>query len=312
MSFPTHKQELEFLEKLGFPTNPYNTEADTLEEVWEIASKIDKEKSDLAYPIDGLVVKLNDNDLVEKLGVVGKTPRGWCAIKFKAQEVTTKIVGITWQVGRTGRVTPVADLEAVEVGGTTVKRATLHNFKEFCDKDMCFNDTLVIRKAGEIIPEVVNVLENLRLENHPHPKLPYPRLCPSCDTELKKSSTDIDLVCPNQEHCPAQVVGRLSYFCQRNIGNITGLSEKQIEKFVEKFGMSDIPDIFDLPFEEIQTMEGFGKKSIENLQLSINKAREIPDYRFLAGLGIEGIGVENAKLICEKLWSVTGEEFGIR
>jgi DNA ligase (NAD+) len=128
-----------------------------------------------------------------------------------------------------------------------------------------------------------------------------PSKCPSCSTELIFSDTGVDLICPNTDHCPAQVQGRLSYFCQRNLGNISGLSEKQIEKFAELFGISDIPDLYDLPFEKIQELEGFGLKSVENLSLSIEKSRQIQDFKFLAGLGIDGVGVEVAKLICEKL-----------
>jgi len=300
MPFTTHTQELSTLAQLGFPINPYNKNAKSLKEVWEISQSLNKEKDDLPYPIDGLVVKLNGTDLVERLGVVGKTPRGWCAIKFQAEEVTTRILGVTWQVGRTGKVTPVAELEPVELAGTTVKRASLHNYKEFLEKDLHFHDTLVVRKAGEIIPEVVSVLYNLR-PNDSQTGFPFPDQCPSCRTSLVTSNTEVDLMCPNTEGCSAQIIGRLSYFTQRNLGNITGLSEKQLEKFIEKFGISDIPDIYQLPFVEIAEMEGFGAKSVENLQESVEKSRIIEGYKFLAGLGLEGVGPEVAKLICEKL-----------
>lgn len=130
-----------------------------------------------------------------------------------------------------------------------------------------------------------------------------PSRCPSCSAELIFSDTSVDLICPNTEHCPAQVQGRLSYFCQRNLGNITGLSEKQIEKFSQLFSISDIPDLYDLPFDKIQELEGFGQKSVENLSQAIENSRNIQDYKFLAGLGIDGVGVEVAKLICQKLES---------
>ncbi len=304
MSFNTHQEELDFLERLGFPTNPYNQAADDINEVWEISQNLAKNKANLNYPIDGLVVKLNDNSLVEELGVVGKTPRGWCAIKFKAEEVTTKVAGVTWQVGRSGRITPVVELEPVELAGTTVKRATLHNYKEFLEKDLHLGDTLIIRKAGDIIPEVVQVLYNLRTENVSKTEgFKTPAYCPSCQTGLILSSTEVDLICTNMD-CPRQILTKLAYYCQRNLASITGLSEKLLEKFIENFGVRDIPDLYNLPYEQIQVMEGFGEKSVENLKNSIEKARKIDDYKFLAGLGIDGVGPEVAKLICEKLETI--------
>jgi DNA ligase (NAD+) len=154
----THQQELNLLTKLGFPVNPLNQSAKTLDQIWLIAKEIETQRERLNYPIDGLVVKLDDNQLKEELGVVGKTPRGWCAIKFSAEEVVTKIVGISWQVGRTGKVTPVADLEPVALQGTIVKRATLHNFARVKELQLRQDQLVVIRKAGDIIPEVVQAI----------------------------------------------------------------------------------------------------------------------------------------------------------
>jgi DNA ligase (NAD+) len=299
IGFETHQAELDFLKTQNFPTNPFNTTATNLEQVWENAQKLEKTRSNLPYPIDGMVVKLNDNDLVEKIGVVGKTPRGWCAIKFAAEEVTTKILDITWQVGRTGKISPVAELEPVELAGTTVKRATLHNFKEVVDTEFHAGDTVVIRKAGDIIPEVLQILKNLRPQNSS--LFCPPERCPACQTVLVESATGVDLICPNADDCKPQIVKRLAYFCQRNLGNIAGLSEKQIEKFVDKFGIRDIADLYNLPWSKISEMERFGEKSVENLQNSIEVSKQIADYKFLAGLGIDGVGLEVAKLICETI-----------
>ncbi len=295
----THKEEIEFLKKNGFPTNPLNEEADDLKKIWKIQEKLYDTKNSLKYPIDGLVVKLNDNSLVESLGVVGKTNRGWCAIKFVAKETVTKIIGLTWQVGRTGRVTPVAELEPVQLEGTIVKRATLHNYQEFLTKDIKLNDQIVIRKAGDIIPEIVKVMHNLRKKNVE--KINIPDECPECKTKLIISETSIDLYCPNKHSCPAQVLGRLSYFAQRNIANIDGLSEKIIQKFIEEFGIANVADLYDLPYEKIFELEGFGQKSIDNLKKSIQKVKKLEDYKFLAGLSIEGVGPEIAKLIIKKI-----------
>jgi DNA ligase (NAD+) len=297
-----HEEELAFLQEQGFPINPLNKKTQHLEQIWEIKEDLEKNKENLKYPIDGLVIKLNDNDLVEKLGIVGKTRRAWSAIKFRADETTTKITNVTWQVGRTGKITPVAELEPAQLAGTTVKRATLHNFKEFKEKELQKNDVLIVRKAGDIIPEVLNVLINLR-QNDQEIKFEEPKKCPSCKQNLELSETGVDLICINFEHCPAQVLGRLSYFCQRNVGNIKGLSNKLLEKFIKLFAVKDIPDLYNLPYQEIASLEGFGQKSKENLQKSVEESKSISDYKFFSGIGIEGIGPEVAKLILEKLES---------
>lgn len=159
MHLTTHQEKLDFLKKLGFPTNPLNSKANTLEEIWLIKKDLEKNREKLNYPIDGLVVKLNNQELVKKLGVVGKTRRGWSAIKFEAEEVTTKVLDIIWQVGRTGKLTPVVKLEPVELQGTVVKQATLHNYKNLIDLNIMAKDLVIIRKAGDIIPEVVKVIK---------------------------------------------------------------------------------------------------------------------------------------------------------
>jgi DNA ligase (NAD+) len=159
MTLLTHQDELDFLTRLGFQVNPLNQQVQDLRAAWQIAQNIIETRENLNYPIDGLVVKIDNNKLYELLGVVGKTPRTWCAIKFPADEVTTKVLGITWQVGRSGRVTPVAELEPVELNGTIVKRASLHNYKEVVDLGLEIGDLVIIRKAGDIIPEVLSVVK---------------------------------------------------------------------------------------------------------------------------------------------------------
>jgi DNA ligase (NAD+) len=157
--FSTHQEELDFLQLMGFSTNPFNQNVNDLEQAWQVSQNLNTNRNSLNYPIDGLVIKLNNNVLQEQIGVIGKTPRGWCAIKFPPDEVATKLLGITWQVGRTGRVVPVAELEPVVLQGTIVKRATLHNYKEVLEKNLSIGDYLVIRKAGDIIPEVIKVIK---------------------------------------------------------------------------------------------------------------------------------------------------------
>jgi DNA ligase (NAD+) len=301
-SFADHSEEIEELKKLGFATNPLNSSANNLKDVWDYAMEIESKRTSLPYGIDGVVVKIQDNTLSQKLGLIGKTPRGWSAIKFSPDEITSRVVSLIWQVGRTGKLTPVITMEPVELDGTTVKRATMHNCKEVVDVDLHLGDVIIVRKAGDIIPEVVKILENLRQPQSQ--KVVIPEKCPSCSTVLTKSKTEVDLVCKNW-HCREQVIARLAYFTSRGLGNIDGLSEKNIEKFVDLYTIEDIADLYNLPFDTIVELDGFGKKSSENLQSSIEKARIIDDYKLFAGLGIEGIGKEVAKLIINKAYNKT-------
>ena len=157
--FLTHEEELEYLGSIGFAINPLNKKVANLEDAWQYTQTINSKRDTLPYQIDGVVIKINNNQLKDELGVVGKTPRGWCAVKFPPDEVTTKLLGVSWQVGRTGRVTPVAELEPVQLQGTIVKRASLHNYKQLIELDLNIGDYVVVRKAGDIIPEVIKVLK---------------------------------------------------------------------------------------------------------------------------------------------------------
>jgi DNA ligase (NAD+) len=294
-----HDHELEELKKLGFAVNPLNQVCDNLDDVWEVYTELDKNRESLNYPIDGLVVKLNDNNLVEKLGIIGKTPRAWSAIKFAPDEVTTRIISLDFQIGRSGKLTPVANLEPVLLQGSIVKRATLHNIKEVLDYNLHELDTIIIRKAGDIIPEILSVLPNFRVPNSQ--LFDIPSICPSCSSKLVYSKTNVDLFCLNSSKCIDQIKQRLSYYSSRGIANIDGLSDKTLEKLILEFDISDISDLYNLDFKAIAKLEGFGIKSSESLLKSIDKARCVEDYKFIAGLGIEGIGISGAKLIASAI-----------
>jgi DNA ligase (NAD+) len=297
-TFDDHELEIAELEKLGFATNPLNKSVTSIDQAWEYAESTHNSKDNLAYQIDGVVIKLKNNRLASTLGVVGKTPRGWAAIKFAGEEATTKVIDVVWQIGRSGKLTPVADLEPVELMGTTVKRATLHNYKEVVESGIHIGDRVVVHKAGDIIPEVLNVLSNLREDSARPPSIPMH--CPSCNTELTTSSTGVDLVCTNL-HCPAQIIGRLTYYTQRSVANIAGLSEKNIQKFVELFEITDIAELYDLPYDKIFELDGYGQKSVEKLKKSLEASKHMNAYRFLAGLGIDGVGPEVAQLLIASL-----------
>jgi DNA ligase (NAD+) len=289
-----HSIEISKLKELGFAINPLNKMFFDLESSFNYAKDISFQREELNFPIDGAVIKVDDNILFEQLGVVGKTPRGWSAIKFPPKEIVTRIKEIKYQVGRTGKITPVAELEEVELQGTVVKRATLHNAAEVVNLGLVEFDSVIVRKAGDIIPEIVVVLENLRKKDAM--KFSLPKLCPSCKSILVNSSTNVDLCC-NNPVCYDQVKLKLAYFASRQLADINGLSEKTIEKLINEFSIKSISDLYDLPFDEIQKLEGFGLKSITNLQESIDKSRMIDDYKLISGLSIEGIGIENARII---------------
>lgn len=301
-----HTQTLRLLKSLGFATNPYNHLARDTNDVWEIFENLNTQRDSLKYQIDGLVVKLNDYEITDSAGVVGKTQRARSALKFGATETNSKLQNVVWQVGRTGKLTPVAEFDPVFLAGSTVSRATFHNYKEILNSQICYGDILTVRKAGDIIPEVVHVLTNLRGDN-PKP-VEIPQACPSCETKLKITSTGVDLYCPNTDSCKAQIIGRLSYFTQRSNANVAGLSEKTIKAFVENYGVKEFCDLYDLPFEKITVLDGYGEKSVENLKKSLENSKNIDDFRLLSGFGVDGVGPEISKLILKQAYSKTQEE----
>jgi DNA ligase (NAD+) len=294
-SFASHNDELNYLTELGFAVNPLNKSKLDINQVYNYAEEIVEKRDELAYMVDGVVVKLDDNKLVEQLEIVGKAPRAWAAIKFPAGEVVTKVINVEWSVGRTGRVTPVAVLEPRDIQGSTVSRATLHNAAEVKAKDIHIGDSVVLRKAGDVIPEIVQVIRGLRQLSAI--KIILPTRCPSCDSILEWTETDTDLVCNNTQDCTQQQIDRLVYFTSRNIANIVGLSTAQLEWLNKERGVKDITDIYELDLSTLENIEGYGAKSINNLQDSINNSRKIEIQKFIAGLSIDGVGVEVAKLI---------------
>jgi DNA ligase (NAD+) len=292
-----HIEEIKILNTWGFASNPLNRLFNDIEQVFTYSELINTQRTDLNYPIDGLVVKIDNNVFRQKLSVIGKTPRGWCAIKFSPQEVTTQIKSITYQLGRTGKITPVAELSPVALQGTTVSRATLHNIAEIKKYDIHFQDTVIVRKAGDIIPEIIDILPNLRVFGSQQVQIPTQ--CPSCNKALSFNNTNIDLYCTNHEECPAQIVLRLSYFSSRQIANINGLSDKTIDKLREYMPINNIASLYDLDYNIIGNKHGFGDKSIDSLKQNIDLARQISDWKLIAGLSINGIGIENAKTLAE-------------
>ena len=291
----THSQKHQLLKELGFAT-PQAKECKDIEEVEKFFEHIGKVRDDLPFWIDGIWVGVNDNDTFKKLGVVGKAPRGAIAWKFPAQEVTTKLLDIVVQVGRTGALTPVAILEPVQVAGSTVSRATLHNAKEIERKDVRIGDTVIVRKAGDIIPEVVKPLKELRprkTEVQPTRldikvgKFVMPKECPVCGSEVKHVG-ELDF-CTGKK-CFMQTKRQIVHFVSKGAMDIDGLGPKIIEQLLNEGLIKDETDLFELTEGDLKPLERFAEKSAENVVKAILRSQNVQLGRFIYALGISHIG----------------------
>lgn len=284
-----HHQEHEIAKDLGFKIVSYNRLCSDLEEVEKFKKHWEKEKSKLPYWIDGIVVVVDDNRIFEQLGSVGKAPRGMIAYKFSPEESTTKVKDIILQVGRTGTLTPVAVLEPVQVRGTTVTRATLHNEDYIKEKDVRIGDTVVVYKAGDIIPEVLRVIKELRPQNAKRFKMP--KFCPRCGTKLVKEGAFWR--CPNPK-CFSVQRRKLQHFVSKNAFDIEGLGPKILNQLIEQGLIKTPADLFDLTEGDLEPLERFAEKSAQNLVQSIRARREMDLGRFIYALGIRHVGEQTA------------------
>lgn len=291
LGLTTHEQAHEIMKVLGVPVNPLNQYCKNMEEVADFYEKIHKKRGSLPYWTDGIVVVINDDKTFERLGVVGKAPRGIIAYKFPAEQVTTRVREVRWQVGRTGVLTPVAVLDPVFVAGTTVLHATLHNMDEIKRLGLKIGDTVILEKAGDIIPKIVKVLPKLRAarEKTIHP----PAHCPACGAKIARLEGKVALLCPNKD-CPAKHLERIVHFVSKKAFNIDGLGYKIIKQLMDSGLIAAPADIFKLTKSDLVDLERFGEKSAENLIKAINKARKISLPRFIYALGIKHVGEETA------------------
>lgn len=295
----THKESLEYLKKLGIKTTGVEELIKSISQMENRIKYWEKERESLDYETDGLVIKLNDITLWEKVGYTTKSPRWAIAYKFPAKQVSTKLLDITWQVGRTGKVTPVAELEEVELSGSRVKRASLHNMDEIKRKDIKIGDRVFIEKAAEIIPQVVSSIKDIRTGEER--EVEEPIVCPVCETPLEKEEGLVDLKCPNKT-CPAKIQGGMEYFVSRDGMNIQGLGSKIVEKMLELGFIKDVTDIYRLfeRKEELVKLDKMGEKSVENLLDSIEKSKFRPYEKTLYALGIPFVGKFMAKVLAKK------------
>ena len=295
----THKEALEYIEKLGLKITGIGEVVESAEELEKRIEFWGTEREKLDYETDGMVIKVNSLELWNILGSTTKSPRWAIAYKFPAKQVSTKLLDITWQVGRTGKVTPVAELEEVEVSGSRVKRASLHNFDEIERKDIRIGDRVIIEKAAEIIPQVVKSIKEVRTGEE---KIVVPPVnCPICNSVLEKEDGLVDLKCVNK-HCMGKVQGKIEYFVSRDGMNIIGLGERIIERFLELGFIKDITDIYNLKNfrQDIAGLEKMGEKSVENLLNSIEESKKRDYSKTLYALGIPYVGKFLGNLLAEK------------
>ncbi|MHA6168434.1 NAD-dependent DNA ligase LigA [Bacillus mojavensis] len=294
MGVETQSQGLDFLDDIGFKTNQERKKCGSIEEVIAMIDELQAKRADLPYEIDGIVIKVDSLDQQEELGYTAKSPRWAIAYKFPAEEVVTKLLDIELNVGRTGVITPTAILEPVKVAGTTVSRASLHNEDLIKEKDIRILDKVVVKKAGDIIPEVVNVLVEQRTGEEK--EFSMPTECPECGSELVRIEGEVALRCINPE-CPAQIREGLIHFVSRNAMNIDGLGERVITQLFQENLVHNVADLYKLTKEQVIQLERMGEKSTENLISSIQKSKENSLERLLFGLGIRFIGSKAAKTL---------------
>ena len=294
-----HSETIELLKECGLPTNPNNKICKNIDEIMDYIHYWTEHRPELPYEIDGIVIKVNDLAMQKTLGYTVKYPKWAVAYKFPAETVITRLDDIVCTVGRTGQITPNAVLEPIKVAGSTIRRATLHNYQYISDKDLRIGDYVYLHKAGDVIPEVVGPVRERRV-NELEPYVMIDK-CPICGAKLEESASKIDLYCPN-EHCPARKVNSLIHFISRGCMNIDGLGESIVEDFYNMGIIKDITDIYRLKDkkEELIELEGFGSKSVSNLLISIENSKNNSLENLLNGLGINGIGAKTAKILAKK------------
>ena len=294
-SYKTHWESLEAVKNWGFHVCEHTKLCQNIDHVLEFIHYWEEHRFGLSYDIDGIVIKVNNLNQQQELGFTAKSPRWAISYKYKAQEVETILEKVTYQVGRTGAVTPVANLRPVLLAGTTVKRATLHNSNEIKRLDLHLGDTVLVEKGGEIIPKIIAV--NTSKRDHSALRVIYPEVCPECKTPLIRKEGEAVHYCPNDEDCPPQIVGKIQHFIGRKAMNIDGLGDETIESFYKKSFIVHISDLYTLYEKEdlLKQIDRFGEKSISNMLEGIEKSKQMPFEKVLFGLGIRYVGETVAK-----------------
>ena len=296
----SQEKVLNHLEQLGFVVNPRRLLAHSMDEVWEFIQEVGQERDQLPYDIDGVVIKVNDLAGQEQLGFTVKAPKWAVAYKFPAEEKEAKLLSVDWTVGRTGVVTPTANLTPVQLAGTTVSRATLHNVDYISEKDIRKDDTVIVYKAGDIIPAVLRVVESKRVSEE---KLEIPTNCPSCESKLLHFEDEVALRCINPR-CPAQIKEGLIHFASRDAMNIAGLGPSIVEKLFATNLVKDVADIYRLTVDDFLLLDGIKEKSAQKLYQAIQSSKENSAEKLLFGLGIRHVGSKASQLLLQHFHSI--------
>ena len=296
----SQEKVLKHLEQLGFVVNPKRILAENIDEIWNFIQEVGEERENLPYDIDGVVIKVNDLAGQEELGFTVKAPKWAVGYKFPAEEKEAQLLSVDWTVGRTGVVTPTANLTPVQLAGTTVSRATLHNVDYIAEKDIRKDDTVIVYKAGDIIPAVLRVVESKRISEE---KLDIPTNCPSCDSDLLHFEDEVALRCINPR-CPAQIMEGLIHFASRDAMNITGLGPSVVEKLFAANLVKDVADIYRLQEEDFLLLEGVKEKSAAKLYQAIQASKENSAEKLLFGLGIRHVGSKASQLLLQHFHSI--------
>lgn len=296
----SQEKGLKYLEQLGFVVNPKRILAENIDEIWNFIQEVGQERENLPYDIDGVVIKVNDLASQEELGFTVKAPKWAVAYKFPAEEKEAQLLSVDWTVGRTGVVTPTANLTPVQLAGTTVSRATLHNVDYIAEKDIRKDDTVIVYKAGDIIPAVLRVVESKRVSEE---KLDIPTNCPSCNSDLLHFEDEVALRCINPR-CPAQIMEGLIHFASRDAMNITGLGPSIVEKLFAADLVKDVADIYRLKEEDFLLLEGVKEKSASKLYQAIQASKENSAEKLLFGLGIRHVGSKASQLLLQHFLSI--------
>lgn len=296
--FTSHMEMLRFIKENRLPIYDYAKECQTIDKVIEEIEKIEKERHNLDILTDGAVIKINDMRTREVLGYTARFPRWAIAYKFEAEETTTKLLSVQWNVGRTGKVTPTALLEPVEIAGATVRRATLNNYDDIERKEVKINSRVLIRRSNEVIPEIMGVVDT----EDDVQDIEKPTHCPACDSELVQDG--VHIFCPNSLTCKPQLVSRMVHFSSRDAMNIEGFSEKTAEKLFEELDLTDIPEIYEIEYEDLIGLEGFKEKKTNNLLEAIERSKSTTLDAFIYALGIPNVGIKTAKDLVEHFKSL--------
>ncbi len=285
-----------FLQNQGFDTFDFFHMVSSFEDIIELIEKVDRYKLDLDILIDGMVIKVNEIDVRARVGYTEKFPKWAIAYKFEAQELTSTVVDVVWQVGRTGKLTPVCEIEPIELAGATVTRATLNNYDDIIRKDVAIGSRVFVRRSNEVIPEILGVAEHC--ENSK--KIDKPKQCPCCHTPVVEE--DVNIYCPN-EMCPDRIVGKITHFASRNAMNIEGLSEKTVLQLFNTLGISQIYQLYYILPNDLSVLDGFKSKKIDNLIKSIESSKNCTLDKFIYALGINGVGAKTAKDLASRFQS---------